>query len=66
MTPLAALLLKLKKLRYLDLTKVGFSEEGLSRFAKDYLPQSQIETLNLSCNRVQKVTCADEIGKALV
>ena len=33
-------LLKLKKLKELDITKVGFTEEGLAKFAAEYFPLS--------------------------
>lgn len=39
-TPLAQLLCKLKKLRFLDITKIGFTEDGLSRFAREFFPQT--------------------------
>jgi Leucine-rich repeat (LRR) protein len=54
------------KLIVLDLSAVGFSDEGLELFAKDYLPRAELKSLDLSSNRIVKAGAAQLLGKGFL
>ena len=60
-------IMKFKNLRELDLSMMNFSDEGIELLGTSLLPEiKNLQSLNLTSNRIQKPMAALNLGKGLL